>query len=96
LAIKSKYMEFEWDENRNLLNIKKHGIDFNHAKEIFNDHKRKTSPDLRIDYGEDRWITIGKVDDTILVVAFTFRNSVYRIISSRYAKQKERDTYLNK
>ena len=86
-------MEFEWDKNKNDSNIEKHGIDFNDAKEIFNDKKRKISPDLRKNYGEDRWITIGKVVDTVMVVVYTIRNNVYRLISARYAKKKERDRY---
>ena len=86
-------MEFEWDKNKNDSNIEKHGIDFNDAKDIFNDEKRKISPDLRIDYGEDRWITIGKVIDTIMVVVYTIRNDAYRLISARYAKKKERGRY---
>ena len=43
-------MDFEWDENKNLKNIAKHGVDFNQAKEVFNDKKRTTSPDLRANY----------------------------------------------
>jgi uncharacterized DUF497 family protein len=86
--------QFEWDENKNLSNIDKHGLDFNYIKEIFDDIKRKTSPDLRSDFGEDRWITIGKVGNTVLVVVFTLRDSAYRLISARYAKEK--NIYLNK
>ncbi|OQX97250.1 MAG: hypothetical protein B6I20_13055 [Bacteroidetes bacterium 4572_117] len=86
-------MGFEWDKNKNDSNIEKHGIDFNDAKNVFNDDKRKISPDLRSNYGEDRWITIGKVVDTIMVVIYTIRNKAYRLISARYAKKKERDRY---
>ncbi len=32
-------MDFEWDENKNKSNVEKHGIDFNQAKEVFNDDK---------------------------------------------------------
>jgi len=88
-------MEFEWDESKNKSNRKKHGIDFNDAKEVFKDENRKTSPDLRVDYGEDRWVTIGKLIDTIIVVIYTIRETTYRIISARYAKKKERETYNN-
>ena len=86
-------MKFEWDENKNISNIKKHGIDFNDAKEIFNDEYRKISPDLRKDYKEDRWIAIGKIADIIIVLVYTKRNLDYRIISARYAKKKERINY---
>ncbi len=88
-------MKFEWDENKNKSNQDKHGIDFNDAKEVFEDSNRKISPDLRKNYGEDRWITIGKIVDLIIVVVYTFRDSAYRIISARYAKKKERKTYNN-
>jgi len=86
-------MDFEWDENKNKLNIEKHGIDFNEAKNVFDDSKRKIAPDLRKDYGEERWLTIGKVLDTIVVVVYTIRSEVSRIISARYAKKAERDKY---
>ena len=88
-------MKFEWDENKNKSNQDKHGIDFNNAKEVFQDNNRKTSPDLRKDYGEDRWITVGKILDIIIVVVFTIRDTAYRIISARYAKKKEREIYKN-
>jgi len=88
-------MEFVWDESKNKSNQEKHGIDFNNAKNVFNDTGRKTSPDLRNDYGEDRWITIGKLIDTIIVVVYTIRDTAYRIISARYAKKKEREIYNN-
>ena len=88
-------MDFEWDEKKNKSNQEKHGIDFNDAKETFSDENRKTSPDLRRNYGEDRWITIGKLIDTIIVVVYTIRNTAFRIISARYAKKKEREIYNN-
>ncbi len=88
-------MEFEWDENKNKSNQEKHGIGFNDAKEVFKDNNRKTSPDLRNDYGEDRWITIGKLIDSIIVVVYTIREAAYRIISARYAKKNERKIYNN-
>jgi hypothetical protein len=88
-------MDFEWDENKNKSNQEKHGIDFNKAKKVFEDNNRKASPDLRKDYGEDRWITIGKILDIIIIVVYTVRNTAYRIISARYAKKKERETYNN-
>ncbi len=88
-------MKFEWDENKNKSNQEKHGIDFNDAKKIFDDKNRKISPDLRKDYGEDRWVTIGKLVNIIIVIVYTIRNTSYRIISARYAKKKERQIYNN-
>ncbi len=88
-------MQFEWDENKNKLNIEKHEIDFNNVKELFNDRKRKTSPDLRKEYGEDRWITIGKILDSIIVVVYAIRNNYFRIISARFVNKRERNNYFN-
>ncbi len=85
-------MEFEWDENKNKSNQEKHGIDFNDAKEVFNDENRTISEDNRNDYGENRWITIGKMYKALIVVVYTIRNFT-RIISARMANEKEREKY---
>lgn len=88
-------MIFEWDEGKNQKNVQKHGVDFNDAKEVFQDSRRLTSPDLRKDYGEDRWKTVGAVLGLIFSVIFTLRESAIRIISARKASRKERDEYFN-
>ena len=88
-------MEFEWDENKNKSNKKKHGIDFIDAKEIFKDENRSNSVDDRVEYGEKRWITVGKMFKAIIVVIYTIRNAT-RIISARMANKKERAAYNNK
>jgi len=48
-------MCFEWDEAKNTANIRKHGIDFADAIDIFN-HPMLAILDEREDYGEERWI----------------------------------------
>jgi len=88
-------MEFEWDENKNKKNIQKHGIDFNDAKEVFKDEKAKKTPDLRKDYGEERWKIVGDFVGAILSVIFTIRDAAIRIISARRANKKEKDEYFN-
>jgi len=88
-------MGFEWDSNKNSSNKEKHGIDFDHAKNIFEDDKRIKFRDNRKDYGEERWITIGIVLDAILTVVYTLRNTVIRIISARPSNKDERDIYNN-
>ena len=89
-------MKFEWDENKNKSNQKKHGINFDEAKEIFNDVNRLNSQDNRKKYGEKRWITIGKILKTNIIVVYTIRNTTIRIISARMANKKERIKYNNK
>ena len=52
-------MTFEWDEAKNQANVRKHGVDFKTAKRIF-EGLVVTRVDQRKDYGEDRYITIGR------------------------------------
>jgi len=87
-------MEFEWDENKRLANLKKHGIDFLEVKSIFYDPYKVVEIDDKKDYGEIRANTIGNFKNTIIVaVAHTDRNGITRIISARRASKKERSSY---
>jgi len=86
-------MGFEWDIQKNASNIKKHGISFEEAKEIFDSPVFTTIVD-RQHYGEVREKTIGIIRDClIIVVIHTDRNGRCRIISARLAKTKERREY---
>ena len=83
-------MGFEWDELKNQLSIKKHGVSFNTAKQIF-EGPVLTWRDTRKDYGEVREISLGKVEgQDLLTVAHTDRHDCIRMISARVASQKER------
>ena len=82
-------MQFEWDDEKNAINIDKHGIDFEDVVNIFN-HPMLTLLDEREDYGEDRWVGIGWVKSLIGVVVYTERyGDVIRIISARKATKNE-------
>ena len=82
-------MRFEWDEAKNQINIRKHGIDFNDAIDIFN-HPLLTMLDDREDYGEERWVSIGWLHAIVGVVVYTERcGDVIRIISARKATRQE-------
>lgn len=85
-------MEFEWDENKNESNIKKHGIDFSDAMYIWEGPVYE-KPDLRDYSGETRFNAFGMLDNRILAVAFTWRGEVCRIISARKANERERRAY---
>ena len=85
-------MRFEWDENKNRLNKKKHGIDFKIASRVFYDINRLERPDAKHSYDEERYISLGLVDDVLFVV-HTDRKDVIRIISARYATDSERSLY---
>lgn len=88
-------MKFEWDEAKNESNIRKHEVDFADAVSIFS-QTSLTEYDDRTDYGEDRWITIGMLNNMILVVVWTERRpNTIRIISARRANRHERKRYEN-
>ena len=82
-------MEFEWDDDKNKANIKKHGLAFDDAIRIFADRQRISNIDNRFEYGEDRFITIGYIQERLCVVVYTQNNDVIRIISARKANKRE-------
>ena len=87
-------MLFEWDEDKNKINMQKHGLDFEDAKYVFMDENKYEIVDVRKDYGEIRIITVGMKDDKLLTsVCHTDRNGVTRIISFRPASKKEKNKY---
>lgn len=84
----------EWDENKNKINLQKHGICFEDAGLVFGDTARIEYYDEIHSIDEDRYITIGKVEDVLFVV-FTERpeNNAIRLISARKANARERRLY---
>ena len=60
-------MQFEWDEAKNQINIRKHGIDFADVPSMF-EGKILSRIDNRFDYGEERWVGIGFIQQGVAVV----------------------------
>jgi|SRR5208283_4799911 len=87
-------MEFVWDEKKNRLNIKKHGFDLADAWEVFNKVLLASLDDSQ-DYGEERWIGIGMLNNGIVVVIVFVEqdNDTIRIISMRKANKNEKSRY---
>ena len=87
-------MTFEWDEDKNRINKKKHdGISFELAVRVFLDEKRLDKYDTEHStIYEERWNVIGRVED-ILFVVYVEVDSRIRIISARKADKEETDEY---
>lgn len=86
-------MKFTWDPQKNTSNIRKHGIDFADVVAMF-DYPMLVNLDGQADYGEDRWIGIGLLKNTVAAVVFTERDAeTIRIISARKATGYEREKY---
>lgn len=81
-------MNFEWDENKRIENLKKHGVDFVVAYKLWNS-KMIFQEDARIDYGERRWVGMGLLNERVMIIVFTKRFKTFRIISFRKANKRE-------
>ncbi len=90
---------FEWDENKNIANQKKHGISFEEASYVFSDRENISIPDIDHSQKEERWVTIGNIKRYgIIIVIHTERiygkQERIRIISARRAVESEQQDYL--
>lgn len=83
-----------WDESKRRLNLKKHGIDFREADEIF-DGPTVTAEDTRSAYGEQRLVMLGVLNGVVVSMTYTERNGDMRIISIRKALKHETRSYLS-
>ena len=82
----------EWDDNKNKVNKRKHGISFETAALVFADDERIEYLDRLHSLNEDRYIVLGCVQG-ILYVVYTMRGEAARIISARMATATERRIY---
>ena len=85
-------MDYQWDPNKAKSNLKKHGVRFADAVSVFEDENAITIEDEH--ESENRFITIGRdILLRILVVVYTFRGHIIRLISARKATAREREIY---
>ncbi|MGO9479596.1 MAG: BrnT family toxin [Limisphaerales bacterium] len=90
---------FEWDSEKDVANIQKHGVSFEHAAVFFRDGESIMDPDYRHSTMEERWIVLGLDNRSqILGVCVTWREietgaTSYRIISAREISAKQVPRY---
>jgi uncharacterized protein len=81
----------EWDENKRVINIEKHGLDFQDAFDVLD------GPCLHLPAnvvrGEVRSLALGMLDDVCVCIIYTMRGTVLRVISMRKARWYERQRY---
>lgn len=82
----------EFDALKRATTLELRGLDMARAGEVF-DGPTLTVEDDRRNYGETRYITVGFLDDAMVVLVWTPRNDCYRIISMRKANERERKHY---
>ncbi len=85
-------MDYQWDPQKALANLHKHGVSFADAVTVFSDEQALTIED---DFSEEeRFVTLGMdALGRILVIVFTYREEEIRIISARKATALERKAY---
>jgi len=97
VSISFNYLDkFEWDDEKYESNIKKHGVSFEEASDVFDDDHAVTIPDIYHSYGEERFVVIGfSRNSRLLTVCHCERldGEIIRIISARKADNKERNLY---
>jgi hypothetical protein len=84
--------EIEYDLQKQQDTLQHRGLDFNDAPAVFVG-KTLSMLDDRQDYGEERIITVGKLTGKVTVIVWTHRGKKRRIISMRYANERERQRY---
>jgi len=86
-------MDFEWDESKRVVNLRKHGVDFVDVPLIF-DCDTVTVEDDRYNYGERRFVTFGLLQGMVIAVVHTDNNDLIRVISARRATKYEQQIYF--
>lgn len=86
-------MEFDWDPEKAQANLRKHGVPFHMACQVFKDAGRLEQLDFSSDHNEERWDVSGRVEQTILFVVYTQRDQRIRLISARRATRNEQRSY---
>lgn len=94
-----KDIEIKWDESKNVINKRKHGVSFNEASTVFSDEYALLLHDPDHSEEEDRFFLLGlSALLNILVVCHCYRSSdqIIRIISARKATKSERKQYVDR
>jgi hypothetical protein len=86
-------MRFTWSEAKRTLNIEQHGLDFVDAQRIF-EGPTYTYEDDRFDYSEQRFVTLGILDEFVVSIVHTETSRVIRIISLRKATKHEQAIFF--
>lgn len=85
-------MKIEFDSAKRLKTLLERGLDFADATKVF-EGVHFTAQDSRVDYEEDRFITVGWLNAQLVVLVWTPRGEVRRIISMRKANDREKTLY---
>ena len=86
-------MEFDWDPAKNASNRRKHDVDFEDAKSVFDDPAKVGWICSDPEDDEERFMIVGRLGWRLVSVVYTMRGNVLRLISARKASKDERREY---
>lgn len=87
-------MRFSWHEPKRQTTLKKRGLDFAHAEQVFTG-PTFTFEDDRRDYGEQRWVSLGLLREKVVVIVHTESEDEIRVISMREADKDEQILFFS-
>jgi uncharacterized protein len=85
-------VQLTWDEEKRQKTLLERGLDMGEVQEMF-EGRYITDPDLRFDYGEDRFVTYGFLSTRLCAVVWTPRGEAHHIISLRKTNDREQKTF---
>lgn len=86
-------MRFVWHEPKRQVTLRRRRLDFADAALVFGG-PTLTFEDDREDYGERRWVTLGVLRGSVVVIVHTETESEIRIISMRKAENDEQALFF--
>jgi uncharacterized protein len=87
-------MEYTWNDAKRTRNLRKHGLDFAHAQQVF-EGPTLTHEDTRLAYGERRFNTTGLLGTIVVVITHTETTDTIRLISMRKAETYESEEFFS-
>ena len=87
-------MRYTYDAKKRAVNLKKHGYDFEEAPPIFESTATVTFEDKRFSYDEQRFITLGMLRETVVIIVSAETDEEIHIISMRKAERNEQEIYF--
>lgn len=82
-----KHSNFDWDPNKDAINIEKHGVSFSDAQSAFLDPECVIAEDTAHSHHEKRYYCFGRVTKEIMTVRFTYRGGMIRIIGAGFWRE---------
>jgi uncharacterized protein len=86
-------VRYSFDPAKRATNLKKHSLDIADAQKVIESGMTVTFEDRRLDYDEERFVTLGPLGDALVVIVTTETEDHVRVISMRKADRHEQALY---